>query len=65
MSELLRTKEVAALTGVPEATLRWFRHMDDGRGPRSGRLGGRVVYRRQDVLDWIDSAFTDDHQESA
>lgn len=51
--DLLVTSEVADLTRLPDATLRWFRHV--GRGPASFRLGGRrVVYRRSDVLAWIE-----------
>jgi hypothetical protein len=52
MDELLTTVEVADLTRKPVATLRWYRHQ--GIGPKSGRLGGRVVYRRGDVLSWIE-----------
>jgi DNA-binding transcriptional MerR regulator len=52
MDELLVTSEVAQMTRKPAATLRWYRHQ--GIGPKSGRLGGRVVYRRRDVELWID-----------
>ena len=47
----MTTDEVSERTGTPAATLRWFRHM--GIGPRSYRLGRRVVYDRQDVEDWM------------
>ena len=45
------------MTGVSEATLRYWRSV--GRGPRYGRLPGtrRIVYREQEVLDWINAAF--------
>lgn len=49
--DLLTTAEVAALTRLPPATLRYFRHC--GTGPASFRLGRRVVYRREHVLAWI------------
>jgi len=43
--------EVAALTRMPPATLRYWRqcHM----GPRSLKLGRRVLHQRGDVIDWI------------
>lgn len=53
MAEYISTTEVQALTGIPEATLRYYRHKNTG--PVSFRLGRRVVYRRSDVLTWIDS----------
>jgi predicted DNA-binding transcriptional regulator AlpA len=58
MAELLRVPEVAALTGIPEATLRFWRHR--GTGPRSAKLGRRVVYRQSDVEAWIDAQFASD-----
>lgn len=55
MDRLLRLPEVAELTGIPESTLRFYRH--EGRGPKSAKLGRRVVYRETDVLAWIDAQF--------
>jgi DNA-binding transcriptional MerR regulator len=49
--ELLTITEAADLTRAPLATLRYWRHL--GTGPRSFRLGRRVVYRRTDLLEWI------------
>ena len=57
-NKLLTTTEVAEMTRLPEATIRWFRHA--GKGPRSARLGRRVVYRESDVLAWIENAFAED-----
>jgi predicted DNA-binding transcriptional regulator AlpA len=37
----------------PVATLRYWRHL--GTGPRSFRLGRRVLYRRDDLHAWIDA----------
>lgn len=54
-TQLLRLPEVAALTGIPEATLRFYRH--EKRGPKSAKLGRRVVYRESDVVAWIDEQF--------
>ena len=55
MEKLLRLPEVAELTGLPENTLRFWRH--HGTAPRSTRLGRRVVYRERDVVDWINEQF--------
>ena len=52
-ADLLTITEAAELLRAPVATLRYWRHL--GTGPRSFRLGRRVVYRRDDVLAWIDS----------
>ena len=38
---------------TPVATLRYWRHL--GTGPRSFRLGRRVLYRRDDLRTWIDA----------
>lgn len=58
MSDLLTVAEVAEITRLPEATLRWFRHV--GKGPKSAKLGRRVLYRRSDVTDWVDAQFNAD-----
>lgn len=57
--KLLTITEVAEMTRLPEATLRWFRH-EGTKGPKSAKLGRRVVYRESDVLAWIDAAFSDE-----
>lgn len=50
--DLMTTAEVADHLHTPEATLRYWRHRNEG--PRSFRLGGkRVMYRRQDVDAWL------------
>jgi excisionase family DNA binding protein len=51
-SELLTIAEAAQLLRAPVATLRYWRHL--GTGPRSFRLGRRVLYRRDDLHTWID-----------
>jgi predicted DNA-binding transcriptional regulator AlpA len=50
--ELLTITEAADVLRAPLATLRYWRHL--GTGPRSFRLGRRVVYRRGDIDAWID-----------
>lgn len=49
--EMLTTSQLSAEYGIPEATLRWWRHAD--QGPASFKLGRRVVYRRESVEKWI------------
>ena len=51
--ELLTISEVAAIVRAPIATLRYWRHL--GAGPRSFRLGRRVVYRAGDLQAWINT----------
>jgi predicted DNA-binding transcriptional regulator AlpA len=51
VGDLLTTADVAALTRAPTSTVRYWRHL--GMGPRSFRLGRRVVYLRGDVEAWI------------
>ncbi len=49
--EMMTMKEVAAYLRVPEATLRYWRHL--GIGPRSFRVGRSVRYWRTDVILWL------------
>ena len=49
--ELMTTKDIENEYGIPEGTLRYYR--STGVGPASFRLGGRVRYRRAEVLSWI------------
>ena len=51
--DLLTIDEAADLVRAPIATLRYWRHL--GTGPRSFRLGRRVVYRRGDIDAWIEN----------
>lgn len=51
MTEYLTTTEVAAWLRTPPETLRFWRH--EGRGPRSFKLGRRVLYARDDVARWL------------
>ena len=50
-TELLTIGEAAELLRTPVATLRYWRHRNTG--PRSFRLGRRVLYRRDDLHAWI------------
>ncbi len=51
--DLLTITEAAELVRAPVATLRYWRHL--GTGPRSFRLGRRVLYRSDDLHAWIDA----------
>ena len=51
LPELLTTAEVASITRAPVASVRYWRF--SGTGPRSFRLGRRVVYRRTEVEAWL------------
>jgi hypothetical protein len=51
--ELLTIAEAADLVRAPVATLRYSRHRNIG--PRSFRLGRRLLYRREDLHAWIDA----------
>jgi Helix-turn-helix domain len=57
-SGLLTIEEAAALAKKPVATMRYLRAT--GRGPRSGKLGRRVIDKRNDVIAWVESAFESD-----
>jgi predicted DNA-binding transcriptional regulator AlpA len=53
---LLTGAEVAERLNMPQATLRYWRHV--GEGPRSFRLGPRrVMYRERDVEQWLDEQY--------
>ena len=56
--QLLTIEQVYELTGICVNTLRWMRHV--GKGPRSFRLGRRVMYWLSDVLAWIDEQYESD-----
>ncbi|HTW15145.1 MAG TPA: helix-turn-helix domain-containing protein [Nocardioides sp.] len=55
MDDLLTTEEVAGMVRSSEGTLRYWRSVN--RGPRSAKIGKRVVYRRSDVEAWIEAQF--------
>lgn len=58
-TDLLRTKQVTLQTGIPEGTLRWWRHRNEG--PPSFKLGKKtlgkktVVYPADKLALWIAS----------
>lgn len=46
----LNTQQASEYLNIPVATLRWFRHTD--QGPRSYRLGHRAFYDLADLQTW-------------
>ena len=50
----LTTEQASEWLGLPEATLRWYRHRGD-RGPRSYCLGSRIFYDLADIEMWAES----------
>lgn len=57
MTTLLTVEEVAERIRVPAATLRWWRHLDNGTGPKSAKIGRRVMYLEADVDAWVNAQF--------
>jgi predicted DNA-binding transcriptional regulator AlpA len=55
MEQLLSIAEASGRTTVPVPTLRYYRHK--GTGPKSFKLGGRVVYKVSDVEAWIQQQY--------
>lgn len=50
--DMLRERQLEAEYGIPAATWRWWRHVE--QGPRWFRVGKRTVfYRREDVEQWL------------
>ncbi len=51
---LLTTEDVARHFRTVPATVRYWRQV--GKGPRSFKVGRRVLYRQSDVMAWADAA---------
>ncbi|PSK99754.1 excisionase family DNA binding protein [Haloactinopolyspora alba] len=54
MSEFMTTNELAEMLRTSPETCRYWRHR--GTGPRSFKVGRRVLYDRADVEAWIKAA---------
>lgn len=52
--DLMTTEEVATLARTSPETVRYWRHV--GKGPKSFKVGRRVLYDRSDIIEWIESA---------
>lgn len=59
-SALLTVPEVASLVRAPESTVRYWRHM--GTGPKSFKVGRRVMFRQEDVEAWLEEQYAADGQ---
>jgi DNA-binding transcriptional MerR regulator len=55
MSQILGIEQLAEELNTSINTVRYWRTI--GYGPRSARIGRRVVYRRADVDAWVDAQF--------
>jgi DNA-binding transcriptional MerR regulator len=55
MSELLDIQQLANKLNASVNTVRYWRTI--GYGPKSARIGRRVLYRLADVETWIDAQF--------
>ncbi len=53
-TKYMTTDEVAELTRTPTETVRYWRSI--GKGPKSFKVGRRVLYAIEDVQAWIDEA---------
>lgn len=51
----LTTDEVGGLLRQPTSTIRYWRH--NSYGPRSVKIGRRVLYRESDVRAWLASQY--------
>lgn len=54
MPEYMTTEEVAAMLRTPPETVRYWRHVK--KGPKSFKVGRRVLYVREDVEAFIADA---------
>lgn len=63
VSEYMTVKEFSQLTRTPESTCLWWRHV--GRGPRSFKVGRRVLYLRSDVEEWLQEQYRTTGSKSA
>lgn len=50
----MTTAEVAELVHAPVETVRYWRHI--GKGPKSFKVGRRVLYDASDVAAWLEPA---------
>lgn len=55
MDKFMTTNEVAELLRMPPESLRYWRHIG-GKGPKSFKIGRRVLYAREDVERFIAEA---------
>lgn len=54
-------EDFSRMTGVPVPTIRHWRMQ--GEGPQAIRMGKRLYWREQDILDWIEAKFEEARNE--
>ena len=57
---LIDAREAADMCGLGRST--WLRHAASGRTPKSISLGGRTLWRLQEILDWVTAGCPSRHQ---
>ena len=55
--KILDLAQISERTGIPVATLRYWRAEGKGRGPLLWKLGSRVVAFEEDVEAWIEEVY--------
>lgn len=56
--QMRSTEEAADYLGMSSGTLRFWRHLADGTGPKSFRVGKKLVYYAQEDLDeWLSGQY--------
>lgn len=53
--KIMTMAEVSEALRTPQATCRYWRHV--GKGPKSFKVGGRVMYRAEDVEAWLQEQY--------
>ena len=56
MDECMTPPETSDLVRLPTSTLAYWRHRNEG--PPFAKVGRRVVYRRSDVVAWMEAQFS-------
>jgi DNA-binding transcriptional MerR regulator len=54
MTRFMTTAELADTARTPVETVRYWRHI--GKGPKSFKVGRRVLYAVEDVEAWLQNA---------
>jgi excisionase family DNA binding protein len=52
VERLLTMRDISKQTGIPEGTLRYWRHL--GEGPPGYKIGRRVCFPESQVQAWFD-----------
>ena len=56
-AELISAEDAARMTGCQRRS--WFRYVASGKAPKAIRLGGKVLWRRSDLVAWIEAGCPD------